>query len=1161
MKLQDIYTKPIDRSIEGVIKADDASALRLEVEEYVLTNEVAQRLSSFLDAYNNYSNANGVWISGFFGSGKSHLLKILSILLENKEIDDTKALDIFVTKCQDEFLKAEIQKAASLPSQSILFNIDQKADVISKTEIDALLSVFVKVFDEMCGYYGKQGHIAQFERDLDNRNQYKPFKDAFRTHSDKEWETGREQAILESSNIAKSYAEVMGGDAVDYKDILGKYRSEYKVSIEDFADQVWSYIQTKEKNFRLNFFVDEVGQYIADNIKLMTNLQTIAESLATKCRGQAWVIVTAQEDMSNVIGEMDKQQGNDFSKIQARFANKMKLTSQDVAEVIQRRLLDKLPSVTPELSSIYDQYSNDFRTLFDFVDGSQTYRNYKDKEHFINCYPFIPYQFTLFQAAIQNLSVHNAFEGRHSSVGERSMLGVFQQVAIQLNQKEIGALATFDMMFDGISSALKSQIQKSILKADKNLPDEYAVSVLKALFLVKYVKEFKPTLTNICILMHDRIDRDTADLRKTVEAALNLLEQQTYIRRNGVYYEFLTDEEKDIEQEIKNTDVDPGAESEELARIVFDDVIKEGKIKYDQNGQYYRYARKLDDSLHGNRDYELTIHVISPFDERAGNQNLLRSHNMGRDELMVIMGTDERLLRDISMYLRTEKYIRQNTKIAQQASVTRILQEKREQNNQRKQDILISVKKLLEKAKLMAHGTDLEIGTSDPQLRVINGFQELVTMTYPQLKMLKDITYREDGINKYLNPSDSLFAADTMNMDEAETEILGFVTSQTRMGVRTTLKSTIDTFEKKPYGWYQAAIQCIVAKLNTRGKIECRTDSNILEGIDLERAIKNTSVHANLVLKPQQEFTASQLRQVKEFFEEFFDLPTAANEPKTLGHEVSAQLAERYHELDKLLSQRHDFPFLKVLEPAIVRLKELSGKPYSYYISEISSYSDELLDIKDTVIQPIESFMSGEKKRIYQDAKKFIQKHEHDFGYINGRTSIELREILDADDCYKGEKIRAAKDLHATLLGKLESYLKDMKVSKVEALEGLQSKLTGSEKYQGLSEPERESFDHSFTRARQQIDGINSIPVLESSFTQFERGTYLDLLTKLEATGRKETAGASETAPQAEIIAASRVRVSYDKPLLGSEDDVNDYVEKYKEALMAEIKSGKKVQV
>ena len=87
MTLANIFAKPIDRPIEGVIKADDEASLRLEVEEYVLTNEVAKRLDAFLDAYNDYQNANGVWISGFFGSGKSHLLKMLALLLENREVD------------------------------------------------------------------------------------------------------------------------------------------------------------------------------------------------------------------------------------------------------------------------------------------------------------------------------------------------------------------------------------------------------------------------------------------------------------------------------------------------------------------------------------------------------------------------------------------------------------------------------------------------------------------------------------------------------------------------------------------------------------------------------------------------------------------------------------------------------------------------------------------------------------------------------------------------------------------------------------------------------------------------------------------------------------------------------------------------------------------
>ncbi|MCA1786641.1 MAG: BREX system P-loop protein BrxC, partial [Desulfobacteraceae bacterium] len=374
MTLKRIFKNPVDRPIEGVIKADDEASLVLEIEEYVLTNEIEKRLESFLDAYNNYQGANGVWISGFFGSGKSHLLKMLALLLENREIDGAKTLDMFLPKCGDnEILRGDLKRAAGIPSKSILFNIDQKADVISKTQIDALLAVFVKVFDEMCGYYGKQGHIAQFERDLDSRGLYEPFKSAYETTAGKPWQKGREQALLEGKNIAGAYARVTGGDAAEAMGILDRYRNQYRVSIEDFAEQVHEYIGRHTPDFRLNFFVDEVGQYIVRNVKLMTNLQTIAESLATKCRGRAWIMVTAQEDMGTVVGEMGKQEGNDFSKIQARFANRMKLTSADVAEVIQKRLLMKNEDGIRLLSDIYHTQSNNFKTLFDFADGSVTY--------------------------------------------------------------------------------------------------------------------------------------------------------------------------------------------------------------------------------------------------------------------------------------------------------------------------------------------------------------------------------------------------------------------------------------------------------------------------------------------------------------------------------------------------------------------------------------------------------------------------------------------------------------------------------------------------------------------------------------------------------------------------------------------------------------------
>jgi hypothetical protein len=963
MTLKTIFNKPVDRPIEGVIKADDEASLRLEIEEYVLTNEVEKRLESFLDAYNNYEGANGVWVSGFFGSGKSHLLKMLALLLENRQIDGASALDLFMPKCGDnEILRGDLKRAVAIPSKSILFNIDQKADVISKTQIDALLAVFVKVFDEMCGYYGKQGHIAQFERDLDSRGLYDQFKSAYESIAGRTWQKGREQALLEAKNIAKAYAQATGGDEASAMGILDKYRSQYRVSIEDFAEQVHAYIERQSPDFRLNFFVDEVGQYIAENVKLMTNLQTIAESMATKCRGRAWVIVTAQEDMGTVVGEMGKQQGNDFSKIQARFANRMKLTSADVAEVIQKRLLMKTEEGVRLLSDIYHAQSNNFKTLFDFADGSQTYRNYQDREHFIHSYPFIPYQFALFQSAIQNLSQHSAFEGKHSSVGERSMLGVFQQVAIQIGDHEIGQLATFDLMFEGIRTALKSNIQRAIIQAENHLDGPFAIRLLKTLFLVKYVKEFKPTLRNLCVLMLDGFNQDLPALRKRVEEALSLLEQQTYVQRNGELYEYLTDEEKDVEQEIKNTEVESSDVAAELEKIVFDHVIKHRKIRYDENGQDYPFSRKLDDRLHG-REYELAIHVISPFHENAESESILRMQSMGRDELLVLMPADERLVRDILMYKRTEKYIRQNISITQQEAVKRILTDKGFQNRERYAELQQRVQSLMGKAKLFVAGADIEIGSEDAQTRVLRGFHELISRAYPNLRMLRGITYTENDIAKCLKHSQQgLFGNDATSLAESEQELLAFIQSNNRGGVRTTLK--------KPAGEIRAQTLWLVLcrrALHPGQPVRSRQGrgSHRRQPAGRGRAGTGAAQHPwsrQCVLEPQIEFTASQVRALKEFFEDFFDAPPRASEAKALGKETGTALQDLMHQLNPLAAQASQYPFLNALTPVLEKLKELTGKPYTWYLTELTRQEDALLDMKESVIDPVRKFMSARRK-------------------------------------------------------------------------------------------------------------------------------------------------------------------------------------------------------
>ena len=1161
MNLKNIFKKPVDRAIEGVIKADDTSKIRLEVEEYVLTNEVAKQLENFLAGYNNYENANGVWISGFFGSGKSHLLKILSLLLENQEIEGDKVLDLFLPKCGDNaILKADLDRAVKIPSKSILFNIDQKADVITKTQLDALLAVFVKVFDEMCGYYGKQGHIAKFERDLDKRGIYDQFKEEYKKIAGQHWFTGREEALLEGENIAQAYVNITNTAVSLSEGILDKYREEYKVSIEDFANQVNDYIEKQPANFRLNFFVDEVGQYIADNIKLMTNLQTLAESLATKCRGRAWIIVTAQEDMNTVIGEMDKLHSNDFSKIQDRFRNKLKLTSQDVAEVIRKRLLAKNDECIEMLSDIYHAQVNNFKTLFDFEE-SQMYRNFRDRDHFIHSYPFIPYQFTLFQKSIENLSKHGAFEGRHSSVGERSMLGVFQQVAIKIADNDIGQLATFDLMFEGISKALRGQLQRSILVAKQNLDNAFAIKVLKALFLVKYIREFKPTIRNICVLMYDRFDSDLPTLKKQVEEALNLLEMQTYIQRNGNLYEFLTDEEKDVEQEIKDTEIETSTILQEIQEIVFERIVSDRKIRDEQYKQDYTFTKMLDDRTYS-RSQELAIHIISPYHENSDNEKLLMMNYMGKDELTVIIPQDDRLMKDMQMYKQTEKYIRQNTTASQQDTRKRILSDKTHQNQERLGEIVTYLRGLVSKAKLLVAGEEYETSTEDPKMRVVGGFLELIKRTYPNLRMLRGVIYKEEDIAGCLLPADDMFAS----LSEAEQEELNFITGNNRNGVRTTLKNIVEHFEKKPYGWPRPAILSMLAKLLGRGKVEAREDGNILEDNELLISLTNTAHYMNTVLNPQIDFTPAQIRRLKEFYEGFFDDLPHATEAKALGVDTGKAFKIMLEELNLLDAKIKQYPFNKTLDKLIKLVAELSKKQYTYFLTELSKFEDDLLDEKENILEPMREFMNGPQKQLFDNAARFIKEQEPNFSHIDSDEIDDIKTILADLNSYKGNKIQSFKGTVDSVKQKIDQKLSEEKDSAVQSIETKLQQLSAMPEFSKLTQEKKDILERPFTQTINDLKNQKLIAVIRDEFRRFEEEEYGRILSRLNSFNEPEKqptrTGGKEKAPEKpkqKYVSVKAIKVPFTKAWLETEQEVDDYLKSLKEAIMKEIEDGNRI--
>jgi hypothetical protein len=379
------------------------------------------------------------------------------------------------------------------------------------------------------------------------------------------------------------------------------------------------------------------------------------------------------------------------------------------------------------------------------------------------------------------------------------MLAVFQEVAKQIADSDIGHLAPFDLMFDGVKAALQGHVQAAVLRAERQLSDRpLATRILKCLFLLKWVREFKTKMRNIAILLIDHVGVDVAAHEKAVQEQLNFLETECYLQRNGDVYEFLTDEEKDIEVEIKNTDIDDSAINSLLVDIAFKDILRDPKIRYIDNNQDYPYSRKLDDTLIG-REYDLAINVISPQHANFDQPAVLAAQNTGRNELLVVLPADNRLLPDARLYCKTERY----TQIAQSGNLNQtrksILRERAQQNSQRRTALLERCNQLMSKATLFLNGSRVDITGSDPRNRITNAFQELVRVAFPSLRMLRKI-YAEADLAPILREKDDLLGGAGESLSEAEQEILTRLNRARLGGERLNVEDLLIEFRRKPYG-------------------------------------------------------------------------------------------------------------------------------------------------------------------------------------------------------------------------------------------------------------------------------------------------------------------------------------------------------------------------
>ena len=899
MKIKQLFKKDIARPINGVVKADQTEneTVFVELDEYVITNEIKEHIENFFKFFMPsvhdpkqaaIAGKSGIWVSGFFGSGKSHFIKILSYLLQNIEANHNgltrTAFNFFQEKLPKEpFLIGDIEKAIQKENKVILFNIDSRANTDDKE--DAILKVFLKVFNEQLGYSGDHAHIAHLERDLDSRGHFDEFKQTFETISGENWLEQRDSFDFYRDDIAKALSQVTGQSSNSTQQWVEKLEENFPLDIANFCKWVKEYLDGNPDR-RLLFFVDEVGQFIGSNTQMMLKLQTITENLGTICDGKAWVVVTSQEDIDSVLGRMQGSKSQDFSKIQARF-ERISLSSSNTNEVIEKRLLDKSDQAKAELTALYEEKGDIIRSQLSFEQSnSAELANYSDTENFVNSYPFIPYHYNLVQNIFAGISRAGA-SGQHMSKGERSLIDAFQIATNLYTDDNVGRLIPVYSFYTSIKKFLDTAVVRDINQAqEKSSINEFTINVLQALFMIRYVDEVKSTLDNLVTLCICEVDQDKRTLRLEIEQSLEVLERNLLIARQNDQYIFLTNEEKEIEKEIQNTEIEPSDETGELSRIIFEEILRRNNnYRYPENKQDFPVARFCNGiPFDRNLESDVNLKIVSPIDASYNDYSEAACGNYSSDCILLKLNDQPRLFDELRSYIKTEKYIRKTSATGNEQEQLR--REKANENSNRRKRLVTELEDLIKASDFYTLGSPFDAKGGSILVMLEGAYRYIIENTFGKLKLIKPF----QG-NIIQETQQTLVAGDTAQIGldlksekvnlNAINEVIQHITLSDNNGYPVNAADIIKKFSKRPFGWNTDEIVLILARLGLANKIIFQANQQDVPLKQLYDHLSKSQKRANLRIRKIKQQSEANLTKATKLYKDL-GFGSAPNNEKEL---------------------------------------------------------------------------------------------------------------------------------------------------------------------------------------------------------------------------------------------------------------------------------------
>ncbi|MEH6589154.1 MAG: BREX system P-loop protein BrxC [Halioglobus sp.] len=950
MQIRELFALDIERPIEEVIKVDqdDAQIVHDEISEYIVTDAILKHYLKILRKYwetkNKPHEGIGIWVSGFFGSGKSSFAKMLGLALQNREVLGESAADLFGKRTGDNETQVLLnQITEQIPTEAVIFDLSTDRGIKSGNQ--SITEIMYKLFLKNLGY-AEDLDLAELEITLEEQGELEQFKDAYEAKHRQSWDEGKNKISFALVKASVVMHELDPNTYTAPDSWVQAAKDKADITAGKLAERCRELMHRRRESKNLVFVIDEVGQFVSRDVQKMLDLQGVVQNLGRISRGKSWLIVTSQEKLTELVSGLDDKRV-ELARLMDRFPIQVHLEPSDISEVTSKRVLSKNAVAEKLLRDLFATHSG--RLMANTKLSADITLPELSTDRFMDLYPLLPYQIDLIIEVVSGLRTQGG-ASKHVGGANRTIIKLAQQLliheAVGLAKQPVGSLARIDQIYDLIDGNIPGEIRGKITAIKNEVEHPLAQPVAKAICLLQYVQNIHRTAENIAATLHGTVAGDS--VLTDVKQALEQLVNSHKVRLHDGQYRIPTPAEDDWETTRASVQANPGDINRLHTAIITS--LWEPRPSYNlEDAKTFKSGLTFNGRTVVEEDIRFNLALTEAGDDFATRSVEARKRSQEDTmEVFWVASLDDRIERATVEMHRSKEMLERKERGARTKDETALVSEEKQRLGRHQGDLKRMLRESMLAGAIYFRGNDrspdstvdsvtkaanrilsqvlpdvysrfaegaARISASDLNSLLTSESLRGVSSVFTQLNLIRD----ENG-------------QPVLNADSgALKEVLDRIENKTSYGEIATGKYLIDDFAKEPFGWNLDVVRLFVVCLIRAGKIRATSKGTVIENAlstDAKASFTSNNIFKSCSFQKRVSGTdINDWLQAEEAFRDVFGKQLPELQAGVIATAIRTAVGAAEEELHEVLTiiLTQSLPGKEVLQEAIDQMRAIRG--------------------------------------------------------------------------------------------------------------------------------------------------------------------------------------------------------------------------------------------